>query len=456
MRARDLALLELDQRRLPGWPPELLRKTRFRRADKKMPEDERDRALAEQIVIGVIKNHLHLRHLISHYAGRSLKSIDPLTQKILSIGLYQLRFLERIPASAAVNEAVEQAKRIGLQRAAGFVNAVLRKAAREPQAPPSDGLANPAGYAELVLSHPRELFEKLATLVGSENAIRICEHNNRQAPTIVRLFSGRTQTDLAASGIEVQPHEDPGMSVVAAPLPVLKDWAERGIAQVQDPTAASVVSALQIKSGQRLLDRCCGLGTKTLQMRDLLGESGEILAVDRSEERCRVLQSLLARRHIGNVAVRRLEMLSELPAEEIRPFDGILIDAPCSNSGVLARRPEARYAQGPTALRSVLRLQMRILDDTAAHLRPGGRLVYSTCSFWPQENERQVAAFIARNAQYRLLEQCTTLPSLDRDERLYHDGGYVALLTRSCTRRSRQQGCESLQCHKPNAPDAPP
>src|SRR5438309_3931238 len=165
MSARDWALFELDHRRLPGWKPRLLR----RRAP--VLRDPRDLALGEQILIGVIKNFLLLRHLTTHYSGRSLKSIDPLVQKILTVGLYQLRFLTRIPASAAVNEAVEQAKRFGRGKAAGFVNAVLRKVAADPTPPLPDRRADPAGYAEIALSHPRELFARFVTLLGTDDAV---------------------------------------------------------------------------------------------------------------------------------------------------------------------------------------------------------------------------------------------------------------------------------------------
>ena len=132
MSARDHALRELDTKRLPGWPAGTIRKSK---ASSAPPADARDLGLAENISAGVVKNLLLLQHLVQHYSGRNLKSVDVLVQKILAIGLYQLRFLSRIPASAAVDEAVEQARRFGQTRAAGFVNAILRKATREPSPP---------------------------------------------------------------------------------------------------------------------------------------------------------------------------------------------------------------------------------------------------------------------------------------------------------------------------------
>src|SRR5690242_2699347 len=170
MNARDAALLELDAIRLPGW-----RGGAARRRLQITEPDPRDRALAEQIRIGVIKNLLLLQHLIAHHSDRSLKNIDEIVQKVLAIGLYQLRFLTRIPPSAAVDEAVEQTRRFGQPRAAGFVNAVLRNAIRNP---------DPPMPPEIALSHPHVLMERLRDLLGDEQQVlAFARHDNREPPT---------------------------------------------------------------------------------------------------------------------------------------------------------------------------------------------------------------------------------------------------------------------------------
>jgi 16S rRNA (cytosine967-C5)-methyltransferase len=431
MSARDFALLELDAKRLPGWPADTLRHGNKKLQSTQPPADPRDRALAEQIIIGVVKNLLHLRWLSAHYAQRSLKSIDPLAQKILAIGLYQLRFLTRIPPSAAVDQAVEQSKRVGLGRASGFVNAVLRKSLREPAPQPPDRHHDPARYAELMLSHPTELFSRLQNLLGPDDALRFCEHDNLEPPLIVRLYNRASAEELTAPDGTILPHEQPRLFLVPGAKPaLLADWARRGLAQVQDPTAANVVDHLDIQPGQRVLDRCCGLGTKTLQMQERVGP-GSVLAVDPASTRLQMLAQLLHQRQIANVDLQEIGMLAQLPDPLRQPFDRILIDAPCGNSGVLARRPEARYAQHDSALTSLARLQDRILDDTAPWLVSGGRLVYSTCSVWPQENQMRIKAFLDRHPDYRLLEEPLTWPSLDPHPPRYHDGGYCATLLRA-------------------------
>jgi 16S rRNA (cytosine967-C5)-methyltransferase len=427
--ARDFALITLDSRRLPHWPEMQLRAAR--EPGPPPPSDPRDRALAEQITVGVVKNLLHLQFLIRQYADRPLSRIDALAQKILAIGLYQLRFLTRIPASAAVDEAVEQSRRFGRQRATGFINAVLRNATRLPDVPLPDRQEDPARFAEVVLSHPREVFGRLTALIGVSDALRFCEHDNREAPTIVRLYQSASPADLVASDVTATPHEQSNMFVVSPAKPsVLADWARRAVAQVQDPTATRAVEHLHIEPGQTVLDRCSGLGTKTLQMHERVGTHGLVVAVDPSAPRMQILRRMVEQRAITNVLVREIGMLTELEPDDPNTFDRILIDAPCSNSGVLARRPEARYHQSDRALSSLAKLQDRILDDTAPALRPGGRLVYSTCSVWPEENGERVQAFLRRHGDYSLVQEEAVLPAFSDDPTRYHDGGYFAVMAR--------------------------
>jgi 16S rRNA (cytosine967-C5)-methyltransferase len=429
MNARDLALALLDARPLPNWRPRLLH---AKHADG--PNDPRDRGLAEQIFNGSIKNLLLLQHLTVYYADRPLRKIDPLAQKIIAIGLYQLRFLTRIPASAAVDEAVKQAKRFGVGRAAGFVNAVLRSATREPDPPLPTAEQDPAHYAEVVLSHPPELFARLVDVVGVVDALRICTHDNSEPPTIVRLFPAVDVGSLDTEGVTITPHEQPEMFVVTgAKQATLADWAARGIAQVQDPTAARVVpEACAVSPGQTVLDRCAGLGTKTLQLRERAGDAGQVFAVDASSHRIAGLRRICQQRILTNVHPIHGSMLKKLAGKLPETFDRVLVDAPCSNSGVLARRPEARYAQDDASLQSLAKVQREILDDTATHVAPGGQLIYSTCSIWPEENEGRVAEFLKQHPAFNLVVERLTLPSMDDENGAarYHDGGYYAVLSR--------------------------
>lgn len=423
--ARDYALALLDRTDLPGWKPRLLRRKIA------PPGDERDLALAENIHIGVIKNHALLEYLLAHYARRPGR-IDPLVRKIAVIGLYQLRFLTRIPQSAAVDEAVKQAKRFGRSQSANFLNAVLRAAIRHPDVPLPSKEHNPEEYAETVLSHPHEIVRRLVELAGVEKMLEFCKHNNTQPPTIVRLFRDASAEQLLRECPTATPHQRPGLFVVeSARRAIFARWAACGLAQVQDATSAQIVAYLDVQPGQRVLDRCAGLGTKTLQIQELVGPGGWVMAMDVSGRRCKALQSLIQSRKIGNVSVVQASMLRQVVDLQPPVFDRILLDVPCSNSGVLARRPEARYAQTPEAIESLTRLQDELLDDTAAYLKPGGLLVYSTCSIWPEENEARVERFVAAHPDFKLLHSQTIWPCCNCKPDQYHDGGYYAVLRRN-------------------------
>jgi 16S rRNA (cytosine967-C5)-methyltransferase len=419
MNARDYAFSLLHAARLPGW-------SKIKLSLAKGPLDARDRALGESIAAEVTKNLLLLRHAIRHYSGRDLKQIDPAAQVILSIAIAQLRYFDRVPASAAVDEAVEQAKRLKLGRAAGFINAVLRRATREPELPLPDE-KDVEAYARLALSHPPEFLRRLLKLMGQKQALLLCAKNNTEAPTIVR--AGDTFKIGLRDGIEAKRHHQDGMWVVEGATEAdFANWSDAGTAQVQDPTSALVVDRLKLSKGLRVLDRCCGLGTKTLQIAERIGNKGAVVATDPSQFRIDRLNETLSHRKIENVTTKTVGMLDQMTIDA--RFDRILVDAPCSNSGVIIRRPEARYRQDDKSLKSVLDLQRRILLDTVGHLAPGGLLIYSTCSIWPEENGEQVQWLIKQTDTLELLEADLTLPATSPEAIAHHDGGFVAVLRR--------------------------
>jgi 16S rRNA (cytosine967-C5)-methyltransferase len=425
--ARDFALVSLDSKALPNWAPRRLSQ-KFA-SQVRLPADPRDRALAEQIEAGVIKNLLQLQYWTARYADRPLAKIHPVLQKILAIAIYQLRFLDRVPVSAAVNEAVDQTKRFGLKHAAGFVNAVLRKATSGK----ADTLEAPdaAAQAQLLWSHPTGLFARLCALVGEEKALEICRHDNQQPPTIVRLCAGRTLADFTAAGALVTPHEQPQLAVIQdADKALLARLAREGIAQVQDPTAAKVIEACGLQEGMSVLDRCCGMGTKTLQAWEKVGAASAIVAIDPAEARCDALRQMLVERRITNVRVIQSAEFPQAIPDLPPTYNCVLVDVPCSNSGVLARRPEARYTQSAKPLQQLQQLQQKLIKDAAARLGRRGRLVYSTCSIWPEENHQIVAWLLDQNPELQLFHEETTLPSTTSDPATYHDGGYYAVITR--------------------------
>lgn len=389
--------------------------------------DPRDAGFSEALYVGVVKGLLSLRHRIEHHADRKWSSLDELTKKILLLGAYQLVSMDRVSPASAVNHAVEQCKRLGSPQAAGMVNAVLRNFLR--QEPPEISPLDP----EAAYSFPEPLFNRLVSQLGVDPAIDICRHANREPALTLRLFPGVTVADLAAEGVPLVPHEVPGLVVATgAKRAQLAKWADAGLAQPQDPTAALVATFCDLRPGLSVLDRCAGVGTKAVQFHSLVAPKGDtspgvVHAIDPDPHRCQTLRDLIARRGLADLHVHQAAGSADLPGLPAA-FDRVLVDVPCSNSGVLARRPEARYHQSPAELASLRGLQLSILTDAAARVNPAtGLLIYSTCSIYPDENRGVVDAFLAGTARpFRLLRDHLTLPG--GEGTTYHDGGYVAVL----------------------------
>jgi 16S rRNA (cytosine967-C5)-methyltransferase len=422
--ARLAALWEIDQRPLPGWPARSMRRLRRFRLS-----DPRDIDLAENITQGVIKQTLVLQRLATEYSGRSLAQIDVPLQKILAVAMYQLRSLSRVPTHAVVDDAVEQAKHAGLGSGSGFVNAVLRKAARDRAAGEAVQASDSAVRAEFETSVPREVFHRFAKLYGEAKALDLCNAVNREPPILARLIGDTTIEQLSLRGVEAVPHEQPRIVVLKnARQSELRELSDANLCQPQDATSAATVDHLGLKAGLRVLDRCCGRGTKTQQIVEQVGREATVVAMDPSADRLAQLRTMLDARSIKNVQVVNAGMVDALGPDA--EFDRVLVDAPCSNSGVFARRPEARYHQSRQHVARIVELQKRIVIDSAMAVASGGLLVYATCSVWPEENDGIVDAFLKRNERFTEVRRTSIEPCLSEDQTRYHDGGFVAVLQR--------------------------
>jgi 16S rRNA (cytosine967-C5)-methyltransferase len=208
------------------------------------------------------------------------------------------------------------------------------------------------------------------------------------------------------------------------------DWAMRGVAQVQDAGTSTLVQKIPVKMGMTVLDRCCGHGTKTLQLSAMVGNKGHVLAMDSSVERVQSLQRVIRNREIDNVSTR---IESTIAAAGIEPesFDLVLIDSPCSNSGVLARRAEARYRQTPRHMESLALAQKELLKDSAPAVAPGGFLVYMTCSIWREENHDMAQWFLRKNKGFILSIEMEHGPKVAAAPGHYRDGGYLAVFKKT-------------------------
>jgi 16S rRNA (cytosine967-C5)-methyltransferase len=347
--------------------------------------DSRDAGLASEIVLGSLRHRSQLDFLIERDSGRAPARLDPEVRIALRMALYQIRYLDRIPAHAAVSESVELVKRAGKRSAAALVNAVLRKAGR-------DAVLWPDRAVEL--SHPAWLLERWERQFGVESAEKIARANLAPPETYVRIATG-----AAPAALPLEPTEVPGCYRVTG-------GSTEGL-RIQDIGSQAIVPLLDLSPGQSFLDLCAAPGNKTAQAL----ESG-VRAVACDVHPSRLIQM----KGLG---------CSLVVADGTRPlpfaarFDRILVDAPCSGTGTLGRNPEIKWRLRPADLAALHARQVALLGNALERLAPGGRLVYSTCSLEREENEAVVSEVPAR-----VLRLWRRLPGLDRG-----DGFFAAVLT---------------------------
>lgn len=375
-----------------------------------------DAALATELVLGALRQERLLDFLLERQARRPAASLDAGVRVALRLGLYQLRFLTRVPPSAAVNEAVELAKRAGGRAAAGFVNAVLRGLLRAgPRAPAGKLLPKSLPDPErlgILYSHPAWLVERWLARFGRQRAEALLAADNRAPRLALALHRPERRAEIVAelesAGLRVE--ASPWLRdalLVAGGSPVGCPAWRRGWIAPQDEASQMVPRLLDARRGERVLDLAAAPGGKTLLLAGAAGPEN-VFAADRHPHRLRAMGEVLARAGAGDV--RRVALDSTRPLPFAETFHRILLDAPCSGTGTLARHPEIRKRLRPEALAELAARQAAMLERAAAALAPGGRLVYSTCSLEPEENEAVVERVLtarrelARVAAARLRE----------------------------------------------------
>jgi 16S rRNA (cytosine967-C5)-methyltransferase len=408
--------------------------------------DARDAGLASAIYDAVVRRWLTLSAVLEHVLGRSMSAIEPPLRAVLLAGAAQLLLLDRIPDHAAVDESVELAKVLVRPKAAGLVNAGLRRVAglrtERGAAPPQERVGRdrialsdgrvlrlnaavfPGGELELLAaatSHPTGLLRRWAGRWPADRVANLGLHGAMHAPTVLNTtFASRPLPD------SLLPHQSHGHHVFAGThAELLALLGSRRDLWVQDAASSrAVASAASLNPGV-IVDVCAGQGTKTRQLAATFPHA-RVVATDADPERVQILRRLFA--DTAHVEVAAIDALLPRLAGAA---DLVLLDVPCSNTGVLARRPEARYRAGPAQLQRLTAIQRKIITDALPLLRraPGGRVLYSTCSLELEENQRQ-AAWAARehNLRIRHEEQAEPHSTPGDDPALYRDGAYSALL----------------------------
>ncbi len=359
--------------------------------------EQRDRALATELAYGATRWRLRLDFELNARMHQPLSKLPAPIRNILRLGLYQLRFMDRIPPYAAVGEAVAQARQHGHPGTAGLVNAVLRRAAAE-EAPPSPNLATQ-------YSHPHWLVDRWLARLGRQEAEALMAADNQPPRVALRTNLLRTTVEqliasLAAEGVPAVPgrHAPEAVVLQGGAVPDLAALAG-GLCTVQDEASMLAARALDPQPGWICLDVAAAPGGKATHLAELMQDEGIVLANDLEPARAKLVQAAARRLGLRSVRVRAADART-LPKNWAGRCDGVLADVPCTGLGTLARRPDLRWRKTEADLKSLPPLQAQLLEAAAACVKPGGRLVYSTCSTEPEENEAVVAAFLQSHADF--------------------------------------------------------
>lgn len=367
-----------------------------------------DAALATELTMGVLRWRRLLDALLEPLLKKPAARLDLPVAISLRMGLYQLRFLQRVPSRAAVNESVEMVKRARKVSAAPLVNAVLRRASRDAAKPAEQLLPQNASLADrlgILHSHPTWMVERWLARFGEARTIALLEANNR-APRLscaLHDVARREEIDesLRKAGLHVEPGKLLNSAIaVSGGSPVRTTAFQHGWISIQDEASQTIPFLLDVRVGDSVLDLCAAPGGKTPPLARAAGEQGIVVAADRHAHRLLAMRSQLKRIHPGGVHLVELDATRDLPFRDA--FQRILVDAPCSGTGTLSRHPEIRWRLRPEQLGEFHRLQVAILLSAIAQLPPGGRLVYSTCSLEPEENEEVIAEALRQSSSCQL------------------------------------------------------
>ena len=385
--------------------------------------DKRDLSLVNALVYGVLRWRAHIDFIIGHFSKSPLQKIHPEVLNVLRLGIFQIKFMDKIPESAAVNTSVNLAKKKAPQWVVKFVNGLLRNVIRN-----IDNIPFPDAETNLTLSiateksFPTWLIQKWLNRFGEEETIKLCDTINSIPEITFRTNTLKTDRNSLLEAIksdvkdtvftDVSPF---GISINNPVKPIHELQAfEDGFFQVQDEAAQIVSMLLNPKPGERVLDACAGLGGKTGHIAQLMENKGEVIAIDNNKKKLNSLLQEMDRLGISIVTTSTIDLNEPVINDELGLFDKILVDAPCSGIGVLRRNPDSKWVLTKKNLNRYKKRQGRFLNNIKALLKPGGVIVYAVCSTEPEEGKGVIDSFISSSPDFSICKEPFQFESLNR------------------------------------------
>ncbi|MBF0551850.1 MAG: 16S rRNA (cytosine(967)-C(5))-methyltransferase RsmB [Deltaproteobacteria bacterium] len=381
--------------------------------------DPREKALIGQLVFGVTRFRSRLDFIINCHSRITARKMDPVVRNALRLGAFQIRFLTRIPGFAAVNEVVEMVKVGQPAKVSGFVNAVLRDLIRSPQSEIiPDETADPVNYLAITTSNPNWLVAHFISELGQTEAAALLTANNLQAPITIRVNTRRiARNKLAAILSDLAEKVEPGQFLpdalhVYSPIQPLEETPmfRAGLFLIQDEASQLVGHLAAPDKGQMVLDICAGAGIKATYLAQHAGDEAIVVAVDIHRGRLAELRQNAKRLGAKSIVAIAADAVAPPFGVQVK-FDRILLDAPCSGLGVIRRRPDVKWNKTASDLTRLPALQSRFLESVAPYLKPGGRLIYATCTLNQAENQQVIHEFVKGHPNYRIIPVTQILSS---------------------------------------------
>ncbi|ACL75884.1 16S rRNA (cytosine(967)-C(5))-methyltransferase RsmB [Ruminiclostridium cellulolyticum] len=369
---------------------------------------EIDRSFATELVYGTVKWLLQIDYVLGKYSSVKLKKLSPWIKNILRLGIYQLLHTDRIPVSAACNTGVELAKRYGHQASSRFVNAVLRNIAKSKNNIPYPDKSDNVNYLSILYSHPVWMVEKWIELYGTEFTEELLKSNNQVPDFIIRTNTLKTDRVtlldmLHKEGISAEPGRYIEEAVILkSPSSITNlEVFKNGYFQVQDESSMLAAKILDPKEGETVIDVCSAPGGKATHMAQLMNNKGTIIARDVYQHKLKLIEQSCCRLGI-DIIKTEIHDACCLDETFTGKADRVLIDAPCSGLGIIRKKPDIKYSRTEKELREITGLQREILKNSSKYLKPGGYLLYSTCTIQQEENLDIVSDFLEDNPDFRL------------------------------------------------------